>query len=98
MPSTKSEHTPGICTGANGSDDTDWVLQGASTEFSQPLLWVHQNEWQKELLVKYGNVITLKSHIEVKYATVSNWTWTLFSQVYICLSLTTNDELHIVNG
>ena len=52
MPSTKSEHTPGICTGANGSDDTDWVLQGASTEFSQPLLWVHQNEWQKELLGK----------------------------------------------
>ena len=66
MPSTKSEHTPGICTGANGSDDTDWVLQGASTEFSQPLLWVHQNEWQKELLVKYGNVITL---IDATYKT-----------------------------
>ena len=41
-------------------------LQGASTEFSQPLLWVHQNEWQKELLVKYGNVITL---IDATYKT-----------------------------
>ena len=42
--------------GATGSDD-DWVnFKGA--ECSQTLLWVHRNNWQKELLAKYGNTIT----------------------------------------
>ena len=29
------------------------------TEYEQTLLWVHQEPWQQDLLVKYGNTITL---------------------------------------
>lgn len=28
-------------------------------EFEQPLLWVHQTKWQQEMLIKYGNTMTL---------------------------------------
>ena len=28
-------------------------------ELQQNLLWVHQTKWQKEMLVKYGNTMTL---------------------------------------
>ena len=40
--------------------------QTTSTDSMQSLLWVHQENWQKELLVKYGNTITL---IDVTYKT-----------------------------
>lgn len=33
--------------------------KGTTEECIHTLLWVHQNDWQKELLVKYGNAITL---------------------------------------
>ena len=65
-PVQNSEHAPGMFLGATGSDD-DWVnFKGTSAECSQTLLWVHQNDWQKELLVKYGNTITL---IDATYKT-----------------------------
>ena len=44
----------------NGDDEFTEPL------YSQTLLWVHQEEWQKELLVKFGNVITL---IDATYKT-----------------------------
>lgn len=28
-------------------------------EFEQSLLWVHQTDWQREMLLKYGNTMTL---------------------------------------
>ena len=61
-----SEHAPGMFLGATGSDD-DWVnFNGTSAKCSQTLLWVHQDDWQKDLLVKYGNTITL---IDATYKT-----------------------------
>ena len=60
------EHVPEMFLGTTGSDD-NWVnFKGSSVECSQTLLWVHQNDWQKELLVKYGNTITL---IDATYKT-----------------------------
>ncbi len=35
-------------------------------EDGQPLLWIHQEEWQKHILAKYGNTITL---IDATYKT-----------------------------
>ena len=29
------------------------------TEYEQTLLWIHQESWQQDLLIKYGNTITL---------------------------------------
>ena len=31
----------------------------ASSQFTQELIWIHQEEWQQEILVKYGNTMTL---------------------------------------
>ena len=31
----------------------------AHEEFEQSLLWVHQTEWQREMLIKYGNTMVL---------------------------------------
>lgn len=28
------------------------------TEYEQTLLWIHQESWQQDLLIKYGNTIT----------------------------------------
>ena len=41
-------------------DDTEFP------EFQQKLLWVHQTKWQGEMLVKYGNTMTL---IDATYKT-----------------------------
>ena len=46
--------TPGGFIGTSGCED-DWVkFKGTSEECTQTLLWVRWDEWQKELLVKYG--------------------------------------------
>ena len=29
------------------------------TEYEQTLLWIHRESWQQDLLIKYGNTITL---------------------------------------
>lgn len=34
--------------------------------FEQTLLWVHQNQWQREMLTKYGNTMSL---IDATYKT-----------------------------
>ena len=38
----------------------------AEEEFQQSLLWVHQTQWQKEILAKYGNTMTM---IDATYKT-----------------------------
>lgn len=45
-----------------GSDET--TING--NQYEQTLLWVHQSDWQKELLIKYGNTISL---IDATYKT-----------------------------
>ena len=32
-------------------------------EYEQTLLWIHQEPWQQDLLIKYGNTITLMDAI-----------------------------------
>ena len=41
-------------------------FQGFSDECSQTFLWIHQEKWQRDLLVKFGNTITL---IDATYKT-----------------------------
>ena len=36
------------------------------SEFEQPLLWIHQEAWQQELMLNYGNIMTL---IDATYKT-----------------------------
>ena len=31
----------------------------ASSQFTQELIWIHQEEWQQKMLAKYGNTMTL---------------------------------------
>lgn len=50
----------------NTSTSTEEVAKGGCERYTQTILWVHQQNWQKELLVKYGNAITL---IDVTYKT-----------------------------
>ena len=50
--------------GNDAGDDTATVGDGGS--YTQTLLWVHQTEWQKELLKRYGNTISL---IDATYKT-----------------------------
>ena len=40
------------------NQDTD-CFQGFSDECSQTFLWIHQENWQRDLLVKFGYTITL---------------------------------------
>ena len=47
-------------------NDDEVKLKETSKECTQTFLWIHQNKWQKELLVKYGNIITL---IDATYKT-----------------------------
>ena len=37
-------------------------------QFSQKLIWVHQEEWQQKLCLKYGNIISL---IDATYKTTN---------------------------
>ena len=41
----------------NGDEDSNTIHETAS--YKQQLLWVHHTNWQKQLLVRYGNVISL---------------------------------------
>ena len=49
----------------NNEEENDCV-QGFTDECSQTFLWIHQEKWQKDLLVKFGNTITL---IDATYKT-----------------------------
>ena len=50
--------------GNDGVDDTTAITDDSS--YTQMLLWVHQTEWQRELLKRYGNTISL---IDATYKT-----------------------------
>ena len=52
--------------GNDAVDDTTAITDNCS--YTQTLLWVHQTEWQKELLKRYGNTMTL---IDATYKTTS---------------------------
>lgn len=61
----KSSNNQGHFSGLTG-DGEENEFQESSHSCSQTLLWVHQDEWQRDLLVKFGNVITL---IDATYKT-----------------------------
>ena len=50
--------------GNDGAEESNTVHDTGSYE--QPLLWVHQTNWQKQLLARYGNTISL---IDATYKT-----------------------------
>ena len=50
---------------SNNDEDND-CFQGFTDECSQTFLWIHQEKWQKDLLIKFGNTITL---IDATYKT-----------------------------
>lgn len=53
--------------GNSGSGDTDWCeVLGSQEKCSQTFLYVHQTQWQKALLQRYGNNISL---IDATYKT-----------------------------
>jgi len=45
-----------------GGDDEWNELVGSHTDCSQTFLWVHQTDWQKSLLARYGNNISMILH------------------------------------
>ena len=63
-------------------------FKGTSDECTQTLLWVHQNEWQKDLLVKYGNTITLRL-IDTTYKT-TKYDLALF---FLCVKTSVNNTV-----
>ena len=53
--------------GNNGvDDDDDSELLGTTDACTQSFLWIHQEKWQRDLLVRFGNTITL---IDATYKT-----------------------------
>ena len=50
--------------GNNGADDNAAIH--TTTSYEQPFLWLHQANWQKQLLARYGNTISL---IDATYKT-----------------------------
>ncbi len=60
-----SEHTPGVFVGDSGSEEA-FPLAGSTEKYDQTLLFIHQEEWQKRLLQRYGNNITM---IDATYKT-----------------------------
>ncbi len=60
-----SEHTPGLFVGDSGSEDV-FPIAGSTEKYDQTLLFIHQEEWQKRLLQRYENKITM---IDATYKT-----------------------------
>lgn len=55
-----SNHTESNDTGYIGNDGVDDTTAIADeTNCQQHLLWVHQTDWQRDLLTRYGNTISL---------------------------------------
>ena len=52
--------------GKDGADDSHMKHTCNTGGYKQPLLWVHQTDWQKQLLAWYGNTISL---IDATYKT-----------------------------
>lgn len=57
---------PGHFCGIGVDKDACEFQEPTNHTYSQTLLWVHQEEWQRDLLVKFGNIITL---IDATYKT-----------------------------
>ena len=51
----ESECISGVFVGSTGSEDDWFKFKGTSEECTQTLLWVHQTDWQKELLWEHNN-------------------------------------------
>ena len=63
--------------GNSGVDDDDsGELLGTTDACTQSFLWIHQEKWQRDLLAKFGNTITL---IDATYKT-TKYEIALFSQ------------------
>ena len=50
---------PGCFVGNTGGDDNWNTVVGTSDDCSQTFLFIHQEEWQGDLMAKYGNTISL---------------------------------------
>ena len=74
MPETKAEHP-------HDDDSDDDAQTSQEREFEQTLMWVHQTNWQREMLSKYGNTMTL---IDATYKT------TLYDLALFFITVRTN--------
>ena len=63
---TSSVRVQNCYNGNTGGDHEEISIAGSSTNCQQSFLLVHQEQWQKELLAKYGNDISL---IDATYKT-----------------------------
>ena len=50
------DNVTGSFVGNNGGDDTSVI---DDDNYKQPLLWVHQTDWQKDILRRYGNTLSM---------------------------------------
>ena len=57
--SSNSGTMPGQYNGNSGTEDNGVNIAGSDDNCSQTLLIVHQENWQKEMLAKYGNTLAL---------------------------------------
>ena len=76
-PITSVDEANGKFRGNDGVDDTSAIVD--NNRYKQTLLWVHQTEWQKNLIVRYGNTISL---IDATYKTTINMNWPFFSFMF----------------
>ena len=74
VPETKAEHP-------HDDDSDDDAQTSQEREFEQTLMWVHQTNWQREMLSKYGNTMTL---IDATYKT------TLYDLALFFITVRTN--------
>ena len=55
----------------NSGEDNDWSeVLGSHEQCSQTFLYVHQTQWQKKMLDRYGNNISV---IDATYKTTQIW-------------------------
>ena len=71
-PETQTEHP---------QNENDEAQTGQARDFEQTLMWVHQTSWQREMLSKYGNTMTL---IDATYKT------TLYDLALFFITVRTN--------
>ena len=62
----KNDSCTNTYAGKDGADDSHMKHTCNTGGYKQPLLWVHQTDWQKQLLARYGNTISL---IDATYKT-----------------------------
>ena len=56
-PLTAVEDASGKYKGDDGGEGASAIVD--NSKYQQIFLWVHQTDWQKNLLVRYGNAISL---------------------------------------